>query len=63
MRGDKITELATRVISSFQQTWSKVPDAAGTAPGRINLIGEHTDYTGGFVLPVAIDRHIVFAAA
>ncbi|UCB44197.1 MAG: galactokinase [Dehalococcoidales bacterium] len=57
-----MTELAIRVTSSFQQTWSKVPDAAGTAPGRINLIGEHTDYTGGFVLPVAIDRHIVFAA-
>ncbi|NQU34309.1 MAG: hypothetical protein HQ521_13850 [Bacteroidetes bacterium] len=33
------------------------------APGRINLIGEHTDYNNGFVLPDAIDSSIVFAMA
>lgn len=34
------------------------PQAVAAAPGRVNLIGEHTDYHEGFVLPAAIDRHV-----
>ena len=38
------------------------PSFRAVAPGRINLIGEHIDYLGGKVMPVAIDRHIVIEA-
>ena len=44
----------------FQQRYGYAPLLV-RAPGRVNLIGEHTDYNGGFVLPAAIDREIVFA--
>jgi galactokinase len=39
------------------------PRLIAEAPGRVNLIGEHTDYNGGLVLPVAIDRTVAVAAA
>jgi galactokinase len=44
-------------------TGAKEPDVVVRSPGRVNLIGEHTDYNDGFVLPVAIDRAIWVAAA
>lgn len=37
-----------------------IPDLVVASPGRINLIGEHTDYNNGFVLPTAINKYIVF---
>jgi len=39
------------------------PDAVAVAPGRINLIGEHTDYNGGFVLPMALDQRTAVAVS
>ena len=46
----------------FQQYFGK-DCLIAAAPGRVNLIGEHTDYNQGFVLPGAIDRHIYIAMA
>jgi galactokinase len=50
------------LIDQFQQTYGTSPRIF-SAPGRVNLIGEHTDYNDGFVLPIAIDRRTYVAAA
>jgi galactokinase len=47
----------------FSERFGAAPRWLSVAPGRVNLIGEHTDYNGGYVLPLAIDRHVVIAAA
>ena len=49
------------VQEKFKLLFGKKPDLVVTSPGRINLIGEHTDYNGGWVLPAAIDKKITFA--
>jgi galactokinase len=49
------------IEEKFQQTFGSAPEVVVRAPGRVNLIGEHTDYNDGFVLPAAIDRAITFA--
>ena len=51
------------VIESFRAAFGGQPTVLIIAPGRINIIGEHTDYNHGYVLPAAIDRHLVFAFA
>jgi len=43
--------------SSFEDVFGSPPEAVAEAPGRVNLLGEHTDYNDGFVLPVAISQH------
>lgn len=48
-------------IDLFQKTFGTTPRAAASAPGRVNLIGEHTDYNGGPVLPIAIARRTTAA--
>ena len=52
----------TRAIAAYQRSFGEAPALLVRAPGRVNLIGEHTDYNDGFVLPCAIDRDTVVAA-
>jgi galactokinase len=49
------------VLASFKQLMGYGAEAAAQAPGRVNLIGEHTDYNEGFVLPAAVDRGVTVA--
>ncbi|HMC80379.1 MAG TPA: galactokinase [Acidimicrobiia bacterium] len=56
-------DLVAAVTAAFAERAGRRPDGVWRAPGRVNLIGEHTDYNDGFVLPVAIDRSLMVAAA
>lgn len=51
-----------RAVEAYRKVFGEEPEVLASAPGRVNLIGEHTDYNGGFVLPCAIDRRIAVAA-
>lgn len=55
--------LQRTVLDTFQQMFGYQPDIYVQAPGRVNLIGEHTDYNDGFVLPCAIDYQTMTAAS
>lgn len=51
------------LASEFVRNFGHPPDLIVRAPGRVNLIGEHTDYNDGFVLPMAIDYDVRIAAS
>jgi galactokinase len=51
------------VCDLFERRFDRPVEWLAAAPGRVNLIGEHVDYCGGFVLPMAIDRQTLIAAA
>ena len=52
---------ADELSRRFTEVYGHAPDGVWRAPGRVNLIGEHTDYNDGFVLPFAIDRSAMVA--
>ena len=52
---------ANRVLEAFRKTQGTDPAIVSVAPGRVNLIGDHVDYAGGVVLPIAIERETAIA--
>nr|WP_245306452.1 galactokinase [Acidipropionibacterium timonense] len=55
------TEGAERATDLFRRTWDAAPDGVWASPGRVNIIGEHTDYNGGLCLPIALP-HCTYVA-
>jgi len=51
-----------KAITAFEAHFETVPEIITRAPGRVNIIGEHTDYNHGFVLPMAIEQETLIAA-
>lgn len=58
-----MTDIRDDARATFHELFGRAPDGLWSAPGRVNLIGDHTDYNGGFALPFAIDRRTVAALA
>lgn len=58
-----LADLAADAAAGLKENFGVDATVTAAAPGRVNLIGEHIDYCDGFVLPFAIDRYIVMAAA
>jgi galactokinase len=60
---ESLANLASEAKSLLKHFFKQEATLVAAAPGRVNLIGEHIDYCDGFVLPLAIERYIVIAAA
>ena len=58
-----LSDIVSDAASGFQERFGVPTALTASAPGRVNLIGEHIDYCDGFVLPFAIDRHTVITGA
>ncbi len=58
-----LNELADKIARDFALAYGRPAQWIVAAPGRVNVIGEHTDYNDGFVFPMAIERYTVIAAA
>jgi galactokinase len=57
-----LPDLSRHAAAEFAQAFGRPPRWMAAAPGRVNVIGEHTDYNDGFVLPMAIEYYAVMAA-
>src|SRR6266480_663806 len=54
-------QIEQRAVQAYREQFLEEPALVASAPGRVNLIGEHTDYNAGFVLPCAIDKRVTVA--
>lgn len=61
LQDEPLQSLVKQCREDFVRCHDAQPDFVVAAPGRVNLIGEHTDYNEGFVLPMAIERYVVVA--
>src|SRR6266496_4182616 len=60
-KGASVRQIEQRAVQAYRDQYLEEPVFVASAPGRVNLIGEHTDYNGGFVLPCAIDKRVAVA--
>lgn len=57
----RAADVASQACNLFQSRFREKPEVVGISPGRINLMGEHIDYNGGFVLPAAVPYYTAVA--
>src|SRR5206468_2971013 len=62
-RREAVTPAVERIGAVFATAYGHGPSVVWSAPGRVNLIGEHTDYNGGFVLPFAVPHRTAVGAS
>jgi galactokinase len=56
-----VRQIEQRASAAYRTRFAAEPSVVCSAPGRVNLLGEHTDYNGGYVLPCAVDRRVAVA--
>jgi galactokinase len=59
---NSLDDLSRQTEQQFVERFGRAPSWIVAAPGRVNIIGEHTDYNGGFVMPMDIERYVAMAA-
>jgi len=57
-----VDEMLSEAAHHFESIFKQRPSCASCAPGRVNLIGEHTDYSDGFVFPMVLNTDAVYTS-
>ncbi len=59
----EVSNGASGLVEAFRAQTGRQPAGVWAAPGRVNVIGEHTDYNDGYVMPFALEQRVLIAAA